>query len=152
MQRGQFIRLFLGADNTAVPAAVIAAAKTMSLHISCQVEDTTTKDTTDTWIRNSITGISYDISVNALVDSGESITSSVAGKKLSDLITTYEAGSPVKWQIANVSGTNNRTKGAVICSGSCVISQLTINAQNRQNATYDASLQGFGDIVVGAGT
>ncbi len=150
MTRGQFVRLFLGSDNTAVPAAVIGAAKTMSLHISCQVEDSTTKDTDSTWIVNEVTGISYDITVNALVRSGETISSAVGAKSVADIIDIYEDAEPVKWQIANVSGDNNRTKGAVICSGSCVISQLTLNGPNRQKATYDATLQGFGEIVVGA--
>lgn len=32
--KGQFVRLFLSSDNTTTPAAVIAAAKQLSLHVS----------------------------------------------------------------------------------------------------------------------
>jgi hypothetical protein len=84
------------------------------------------------------------------VRSGESIGSLVGAKGLSDLETIYENSTPVKWQIANVSGINNRTKGSVIASGSCVLTQLTINAAVKQNATYDAQLQGYGAYTVGA--
>lgn len=147
MTRGQFVRLFLSSDNSAAASAVIAGAKALSLHISATVENVSTKDTDDDWVKNEVTGINYDISTNALVDAGETITSAVAGKDLSALVSIYEDGEPVKWEIANVSGDNQRTKGASICGGSAVISQLTINAQNRQTATYDCQLQGHGALT-----
>jgi predicted secreted protein len=148
--KGQFVRLFLGNDNTTTPSAVIAGAKTLSLHVSLSLEEATTKDTTGDWVIQEATGLSYDISTNALVSSGDVITSQVGGQSLDNLEAIYEASQPVKWQIANVSGDNQRTKGAVICSGSVVISQLAIQAGNRQTATYDAQLQGFGPYTVGS--
>jgi predicted secreted protein len=148
--KGQFVRLFLGNDNTTTPSAVIAGAKTLSLHVSLSLEEATTKDTTGDWVIQEATGLSYDISTNALVSSGDTITSQVGGQSLDNLEAIYEASQPVKWQIANVSGANQRTKGAVIASGSVVITQLTINAANRQTATYDAQLQGFGPYTVGS--
>lgn len=148
--KGQFVRLFLGSDNTATPATVIAAAQSLSLHVSMQLEDATTKDTSGDWVVQEPVSLSYDISTSALVRSGESIGSLVGAKGLSDLETIYENSTPVKWQIANVSGINNRTKGSVIASGSCVLTQLTINAAVKQNATYDAQLQGYGAYTVGA--
>ena len=148
--KGQFVRLFLGSDNTATPAKVIASAKSLSLHVSLSLEDATTKDTDGNWQVQEPTGISFDISSNALVRSGDTITSSVQGQALADLMDVYEASDPVKFQIANVSGANQRTKGTVIVSGSVVITALNISAQNRQNATYDATLTGYGDYTVGA--
>ena len=74
----------------------------------------------------------------------------IAGQDLASIEEIYEAGTPVKWQIANVSGDNQRTKGSVICSGSCLLTQLSIQAQNRQNAVYDATLTGYGAYTVGA--
>ena len=148
--KGQFVRLFLGSDNTATPATVVAAALNLSLHVSLQLEDSTTKDTTGDYVVQEPVSLSYDISTSALVRSGESVGSLVGGKGLSDLETIYENSTPVKWQIANVSGTNNRTKGSVIASGSCILSQLTINAAVKTNATFEAQLQGYGDYTVGA--
>jgi hypothetical protein len=148
--KGQFVRLFLGSDNTAVPATVIAAAKTLSLHVSMTLENATTKDTPGTWDVQEPTGLSYDISTSALIRGNDTITSAVGAKSLADIEAIKEAGNPVRWQIANVSGDNQRTKGAVIASGSVIIQTLTLNGPNRQNADYTAQLNGYGDYTVAA--
>lgn len=148
--KGQFVRLFLSSDNTTTPAAVIAAAKQLSLHVSLTLEDATTKDTTGDWQVQEPTGLTYDISTTALMRSGDTITSGVSGKTIADLEDIYEASNPVKWQIANVSGANQRTKGAVIASGSVIIATLTLNGPNRQNADYTANLNGYGAYTVGS--
>lgn len=148
--KGQYVRLFLGSDNSATPAKVIASAKSLSLHVSMSMEDATTKDTTGDWQVQEPVGLSYDISTSALMRSGDTVTSTVQGQSLADVMSIYEASEPVKWQIAAVSGANNRDKGAVIASGSVVITSLTLNGPNRQNATYDAQLNGYGIYTVGA--
>ena len=148
--KGQYVRLFLGEDNLATPVKVIGAAKTLSLHVSMQMEEVTTKDTEGDWSIQEATGLSYDISTNALVSSGETITSNVGANDLKSMQDLYEAGTPVKWQIANVSGDNQRTKGSVIVSGSALLTQLTINAAVKTTATYDAQLTGYGAYEVGA--
>jgi hypothetical protein len=148
--KGQFVRLFLSSDNTAAASAVIAGAKQLSLHVSLTLEDATTKDTTGDWVVQEPTAISYDISTSALVRSGETITSQVAGKDMAAIESLYEAGTPVKWKIANVSGANNRTAGTTIVSGSVLLTQLTQNGPNRQNADYTAQLTGYGEFTVAA--
>lgn len=148
--KGQYVRLFLGSDNTTTPAKVIAAAKQLSFHVTMSMETATTKDTTGDWDVQEPTQLSYDISTTALIKGADTITSAVAAQALSDIETIYEASNPVKWQIANVSGANQRTKGAVIASGSVVISTLTLNGPNRQNADYTAQLSGYGTYTVGA--
>ena len=148
--KGQFVRLFLGSDNTDTPAKVIAGAKQLSLHVSMTLEDATTKDTDGDWTIQEPTQLAFDISTTALVRSNDTITSAVQAQGLSDLESIYEASSPVKFQIANVSGDNQRTKGAVIISGSVIISTLTLNGPNRQNADYTAQLSGYGAYTVGA--
>ena len=148
--KGQFVRLFLGSDNTVTPAKVIAGAKQLSLHVSMTLEDATTKDTDGDWTIQEPTQLAFDISTTALVRSNDTITSAVQAQGLSDLESIYEASSPVKFQIANVSGDNQRTKGAVIISGSVIIATLTMNGPNRQNADYTAQLNGYGAYTVGA--
>ena len=148
--KGQFVRLFLSSDNTTTPAAVIAAARQLSFHVSMTLENATTKDTPGDWQIQEPTGLSYDISSTALMRGNDTITSAVAGKSLADLEDIYEAGTPVKFQIANVSGDNQRTKGAVIVSGSVIIATLTLNGPNRQNADYTTALNGYGAYTVGA--
>ena len=148
--KGQFVRLFLSSDNTAAPVKVIAAAKSLSLHVSMTLEDATTKDTTGNWQIQEPTGLSYDISTSALVRGNDTIYSAVAAQDLASIESIYEAGTPVKWKICNVSGANQRTAGAVIASGSVLLTQLTLNGPNRQNATYNAQLTGYGAYTVGA--
>ena len=148
--KGQFVRLFLSSDNTVAPSAVIAAAKTLSLHVSLTLEDATTKDTAGEWTIQEPTSLSYDITTGALVRSGETITSAVGAKALADIETIYEAGTPVKWKIANVGGDNNRTASSTIVSGSVVLTQLQVNGPNRQNADYSATLNGYGEYTVAA--
>ena len=148
--KGQFVRLFLSDDNSATPAKVIAAAKTLSLHVSLTLEDASTKDTNGNWQIQEPTALNYDITTSALVRGADTITSSVQGQDLAAIETIYEAGTPVKWQIANVSGANQRTKGSVICSGSCLLTNLAVQGPNRQNATYNATLTGYGAYTVSA--
>lgn len=148
--KGQFVRLFLGSDNTAAPSTVIAAAKSLSLHVSLTLEDATTKDTAGDWQIQEPTALSYDISTGALIRSGETITSQVGAKSIADLETIYEAGTPVKWKISNVGGDNNRTASSTIVSGSVILTQLTLNGPNRQNADYTAQLNGYGEYTVAA--
>ena len=146
--KGQFVRLFL--SNSSNPALVVAGAKTLQLHVSMSLEDATTKDTPGTWQVQEPTGLSYDISTNALVASNETITSAVGGQTLATLMDFYESSTLLYWQIANVSGDNQRTKGSVIVSGQARIGSITVNAANRQVATYDTQLSGYGDYTVGA--
>jgi predicted secreted protein len=148
--KGQYVRLFLGSDNTAAPSTVIAAAKSLSLHVSLTLEDATTKDTVGEWQVQEPTALSYDISTGALMRSGETITSQVGAKSLADIEAIYEAGTPVKWKIANVGGDNNRTASSTIVSGSVILTQLTLNGPNRQNADYTANLNGYGEYTVAA--
>lgn len=147
--KGQNVRLFLSNDNTTAPAKVIAAAKTLSLHVSLTLEDATTKDTDGNWIVQEATELAWDISTSALVRSNDTITSAVQAQGLSELETIKEAGNPVKVKIANTSGANNRTAGAAIVSGSVIISQLTLNGP-LGTADYTANLNGYGDYTVAA--
>lgn len=142
--KGQFVRLFLSKNNTDTPANVVLAPKSLSLHVSLSLEDATTKDTEEDWQVQEPTGLSYDISINALIKSGETITSSVPAVSLTDLQDIYEASEPVKWEIAHTSGANNRTKGEVICAGSAVLTSLNISSQNRTVCKYDATFNGYG--------
>ena len=148
--KGQFVRLFLASDNTANPVTVLGSALTLALHVSVTLEEVSTKDTDGNWQVQEPTGISYDISTSALIRGGDTITSSVDAKGLADLEEIQEDGEPVKWQIANVSGANQRTKGTIIASGSALIQNLQIQGPNRQNAQYTASLVGVGAFSVGS--
>lgn len=145
--KGQFVRLFLGNDNSSIPAKCIASAKQLTFHASLSLETTTTKDTDSDWQQQQPTSLAYDISTNALVRSDEVIRSEVQAQALDDIETIYEAGTPVKFEIANTSGANQRTKGTVIVSGSVILTNLQINGPSRQSADYTAQLTGYGEYT-----
>ena len=145
--KGQFVRLFLSSDNTATPNAVIAAARQLSLHVALTLQDATTKDTEGDWVVQEPTQLSYDISSTALMRSGENVTSSVAGKTLANIEDIYESSEPVKFAIAYVDGANQRTKIVPLVQGSVIVSTLTLNGPNRQNADYTTQLTGVGDYT-----
>lgn len=147
--KGENVRLFLGSDNTATPSRVVAGARTLSVHCSLTLEDATTKDTDGNWIVQEATELAWDISSGALVRSGDNITSSVQAQGLAEIEAIKEAGNPVKCLVANTSGANNRTLGAIILSGSVIVSQLTINGP-LGTADYTTQLNGYGAYTVGA--
>jgi hypothetical protein len=148
--KGETVRLFLSSDNTAAPDSVLAAARSLSLHVSVSLEDSSTKDTTGAWLYQEPTALNYDISTGALVRSGENITSQVGAKSYADIQSLYEAGTPFKWKIANVSGANNRTASGTIVSGSILIATLTQNDPNRQSSDYTMQANGYGEYTVAA--
>ena len=147
--KGENVRLFLGSDNTATPSRVVAGARTLSVHCSLTLEDATSKDTDGNWIVQEATELAWDISSGALVRSGDNITSSVQAQGLAEIEAIKEAGNPVKCFVANTSGANNRTLGAIILSGSVIVSQLTINGP-LGTADYTTQLNGYGAYTVGA--
>jgi predicted secreted protein len=147
--KGENVRLFLGSDNTATPSRVVAGARTLSVHCSLTLEDATTKDTDGNWVVQEATELAWDISSGALVRSGDNITSSVQAQGLAEIEAIKEAGNPVKCFVANTSGANNRTLGAIILSGSVIVTQLDINGP-LGTADYTTQLNGYGAYTVGA--
>ena len=148
MKRGQYIRLLLA--TAANPTAVIAAAKQMSLHGSATVEDSSTKDTTGDYTEQEVTGLSYDITGNAqLLTSNDPLATgaNTAGGMLAKLQDT-----PLYWRICIMEGDNNRTIVSTICSGQAKLTQWSLQGQNKQVATFNYTLTGFGPIVPGGAT
>ena len=146
MQKGQYIRLLL--STTADPTKVVAAAKEMQLHLSAQTEESSTKDTTGTALEYEVTGQSYDISGSALVLTADDTLGGNTANTLNDFIGWLQ-DQELFWRICLMSGTNQRTVDTEICSGKCKLTQLQIQGQNKQNAQYSYTLNGYGAITVG---
>ena len=145
MQKGQYIRLLL--STTANPSTVVAAAKQMSLHGSAQTEDSSTKDTTGDALEYEVTGQSYDITGSGLVLTPND-TLLTGGVGLNDF-ETWVKDQLLYWRICVMEGTNNRTVVEEIAHGQGKITNLQISAQNKQNTTYNYTLNGYGAIVPG---
>ena len=132
----------------ATPSAkVIALATEMTLHLSAQTEDSTTKDTTDTngdWNEYDVTQRSGDIQFGALIGVG----TDAGGKSFADMINQV-SDTIVNWKVVMTSGANNRVVGKEVCHGQGKLTNLQASAQNRQNATYSGTLNIYGPVAVG---
>lgn len=147
MQKGQYIRLLISAASN--PTSVIAAAKQMALHGSAQTEDSSTKDTTGDSLEHEVTGQSYDITGSGLIlTPNDSLLTGGVG--LNDF-ETWVTDQLLNWRICVMEGEKNRTIVEEICHGQCKCTNLQIQAQNQQVATYNYTLNGYGAISVGAG-
>lgn len=144
MQKGQFIRLLLGLAAT--PTTVVAAAKQASLHASAQTEDSSTKDTTGNAQEFEITGQSYDISGSGLMLTPNDAMLT-GGVGLNDF-ESWLQDQTIYWRICVMSGTNNRTVDEVICSGTGKLTNLQMQGQSKQTATYNYTITGYGGITV----
>jgi hypothetical protein len=146
MQKGQYIRLLV--STAANPSTVVAAAKQMALHGSAQTEDSSTKDTTGNALEYEVTGQSYDITGSGLVlTPNDTLLTGAVG--LNDF-ESWLQDQVLNWKICVMEGTNNRTVVETIASGQGKLTNLQIQAQNKQNATYNYTINGFGAIVPGA--
>ena len=146
MQKGQYIRLLLSV--AANPSTVVAAAKQMALHGSAQAEDSSTKDTTGTDLEYEVTGQSYDITGSGLVlTPNDTLLTGAVG--LNDF-ENWIKDQLLNWKICVMEGTNNRTVVETIASGQGKLTNLQIQAQNKQYATYNYTINGYGAIVPGS--
>lgn len=145
MKKGQYIRLLLA--TTANPSTVVAAAKQLSLHGSAQTEDSSTKDTTGDALEYEVVGQSYDITGSGLVLTPNDALLT-GGLGLNDF-EGWVKDQLLYWRICVMEGTNNRTVVEEIAHGQGKLTNLQISAQNKQNATYNYTLNGYGAIVPG---
>lgn len=141
------MRLFIKKTTATGNNLPIALATDLTVHVSATVENSTTKDTTDSdggaWQENDATGLNGDIQFGALIAAG----TDAAAQVLSDVIdgiddTTFD------WELAIVGGTNNRTISTSIATGKGKLVNVQMNGPNRQNATYSGSLNMYGPYVV----
>ena len=146
MQKGQYIRLLVSLATN--PSTVVAAAKQMALHGSAQTEDSSTKDTTGNALEYEVTGQSYDITGSGLVlTPNDTLLTGAVG--LNDF-ESWLQDQVLNWKICVMEGTNNRTVVETIASGQGKLTNLQIQAQNKQYATYNYTINGYGAIVPGS--
>ena len=124
----------------------IAMATNCTFHISAQLEDSSTKDSTGDWQEQEVTGLSWDAQCDALVTLTDNGTN---GELVTDLMSLMIAKTLVTLTFDQTGGTNNRTgqNAAIKRTGSAFISDIQITAQNRQNSTHTVQFQGTGALA-----
>ena len=123
----------------------IAMSTSAQFHISAQMEDSSTKDSTGDWQEQEVVGLSWDASCDALVTLTDNGTN---GELATDLMSVMINKTPVTLTFDQTAGTNNRTgqNANIKRSGSAYISDIQITAQNRQNSTFTVQFQGTGAL------
>ena len=127
----------------------IAMATNCTFHISAQLEDSSTKDSTGDWQEQEVTGLSWDAQCDALVTLTDNGTN---GELATDLMSLMIAKTLVTLTFDQTAGTNNRTgqNSAIKRTGTAYINDIQITAQNRANSTFSVQFSGTGALTTGA--
>ena len=97
--KGQNLRVMVGGK-------CIAMSTSAQFHISAELQDSSTKDSTGDWQEQEVVGLSWDASCDALVtltDNGSN------GELATDLMSVMINKTPVTLTFDQTAGTNNRT-------------------------------------------
>ena len=136
--KGQNLRIMVGGK-------CIAMATSCQIHISAQMEDASTKDSTGDWQEQEVTGLSWDASTDSLVTLVDNGTN---GELPTDLLSLIINKTLVTLTFDQTAGTNNRVgqNATIKRSGSAYLTDFQITAPNRQNSTLSCKFTGTGAL------
>lgn len=141
--KGQNLRVLIGPD--AEHLKCVAAATNCQIHLTLEVQEDTTKDTTDDWLINEPVGINWDVQVDALVVNDPEDTDSVhADALVPGMIYMLQFS-----RTAGSTGEHNRDAVAdlIQMTGNAYLSDLVYNATNQDLVTAAAKFAGSGELV-----
>ena len=138
--KGQNLRITIGDKFVAFSTSCMA-------HVSLNLEESSTKDSTNNFTEQTPTGASWDMSCDALY----SVDADTPGKNGVDALDMVLAQQRVFVQFEQTQGEKNRVPvaGGVVYSGYAWVNDISINAPNRQNTTYTIQLTGDGPLTKG---
>ena len=135
--KGQNLRLRLGGKY-------IGFATSCVVHVSASLEDSSTKDSSDgIFQEQQLTGLAWDISADALY----SVDTDATGMNAEQALDAILARQKVEVEFTGTVGTNNRQATGHKYTGQAWINDISINATNRQNASYSLQAQGTGPLT-----
>ena len=136
--KGQNLRVLIGGK-------CVAFATSCTVHVSLNLEDSSTKDSTNNFTEQTPTGISWDMSCDALY----SVDADATGVNGISALDTVLAQAKVQVQFEQTQGEKNRVAvtGGAVYSGYAWVNDISINAANRQNTSYTIQLTGDGQLA-----
>jgi hypothetical protein len=136
--KGQNLRLLIGGK-------CVAFATSCTVHASLNLEENSTKDSTNNFTEQTPTGISWDMSCDALY----SVDTDATGVNGINALDTVLAQQKVQVQFEQTQGEKNRVavSGGAVYSGYAWVNDISINAANRQNTSYTIQLTGDGQLA-----
>lgn len=138
--KGQQLRLTL-------TGKFVAFSTSCTVHTSLNLEESSTKDSTNNFTEQTPTGISWDMSCDALF----SVDADTTGQNGVNALDMVLAQQRVFVQFEQTQGEKNRVPvaGGVVYSGYAWVNDISINAPNRQNTSYTIQLTGDGPLTKG---
>ena len=138
VKKGQNLRILIGGK-------CVAFATSCTVHVSVNLEESSTKDSTNNFVEQTPTNISWDMSCDALY----SVDADATGVNGVDSLDTVLAQQRVQVQFEQTTGDKNRVpvSGAAVYSGYAWVNDISINAPNRQNTSYTLQLTGDGELA-----
>lgn len=126
----------------------VAFATSCQLHVTANLEDVSTKDSTGGWDEQEIVGNSWGISVDALYSAGGTDATGLNAEEMLDMLL---AGKQVSLRFSPTGGDNNRVSMTETSSmaeyyGLAFVNNINVNAANKSNASYTASMTGNGAL------
>lgn len=139
--KGQNMRLM-------VAGKCIAMALSSSIHISSQLESSSTKDSVGDFEEQEVTGLSWDASSDAFVVLTDNGTNGEITTALMQLIIN-KTKVTLTWD--TTAGTNNRTpqNSVIKCHGDAYLTDFKIDSQNRASVKASCKFTGTGAITMG---
>lgn len=139
--KGQNLRILLGPDVSHLQC--VAAAQTCTVHVSAVVGESSSKDSEGDWEVKEVTGLQWDVDTTALINAD----ADSGARDLSELVV----GQSYYVRFAHTATTANSKNRNPISTdasyyGKAILTDLQINAQDRQEATYTAKFIGDGDL------
>ena len=136
--KGQNLRVLIGNK-------CVAFATSCTVHVSLNLEESSTKDSTKNFTEQTPTGISWDMSCDALY----SVDADATGVNAIDALDKVLAQTKVTVMFEQTTGDKNRAAvtGGAVYSGDAWVNDISINAANRQNTSYTIQLTGDGELA-----
>ena len=137
--KGQNLRVMVGGK-------CIAMATSCQFHVSAQLEDSSTKDSVRDFQEQEVTGLSWDAQTDSLVTLEDNGTN---GELPQDLLSLMINKTKVTLTFDQTAGTNNRVaqKSVIKKSGQAYITDMSVQAANRQNSTLSVQFTGTGPLA-----
>ena len=142
--KGQNFRAFVKDGTGPIDAAYAVPEETnVSIQISGNMEDESTKDTENTYVTEAMTSKQWQVQIDALEATAD---------RLKAIIRQFNQESPVSVgfdQTSTATGTQNRTpsNAPFARSGLAHLTDVSISAANRQNIQTSLTYQGTGALA-----
>lgn len=142
--KGQNLRLMIG-------GYFVGYATSCTVHVSADMEESSTKDSPSDFQEQEIVGLSWDISTDALYTvSADKGTGAEAGRNGENFLDAMLKKTKVTVAFLGTNdGTGHMNRGKIagtVFGGYAYITDFSINATNRQNSTYTMQLTGIGEL------